>query len=450
MAHVKAARLVIKGRRVLIGSAFLPATVAVTDGRIGAIEPFDSARPAGSSVVLADDEVLIPGVVDTHVHVNEPGRTDWEGFASATRAAAAGGITTIVDMPLNSVPPTIDLPALEMKRRSADGQSHVDVGFWGGAVPTSMGGLRELSDAGVCGFKCFLVDSGVPEFPPLDAGQLEAAMREIAAFDGLLIVHAEDGPSIATAGGHSRSYRDFLRSRPPESEDVAIGQVVDAARRTGARAHIVHLSSGGAVDILSRARADGVRLSVETCPHYLALTAEEVLDGDTRFKCCPPIRPYHNQDRLWQALADGVIDIIVSDHSPSPPDLKSLETGDFFAAWGGVSSLQISLPVVWTQARKRGHDLAQVVGWMSTGPARFAGLAAKGGIRPGNDADLVVFAPDETFVVEPAALEHRHPLTPYAGRELTGVVRHTYLRGEPVTGSSPHGRLIEPEGSRHE
>jgi allantoinase len=448
MAHVNAAGLAIRGRRVLTGPVFSPATVLVSDGRISAIEPFESNHPADSSMDLADDEVLIPGVVDTHVHVNEPGRTDWEGFASATRAAAAGGITTIVDMPLNSVPPTIDLRALDTKRRAADSQSHVDVGFWGGAVPASLGGLRELSDAGVCGFKCFLLDSGVPEFPPLDAGQLEAAMREIAGFDGLLIVHAEDGPTIAAVGGHSRSYSDFLRSRPPESEDVAIGQVVDAARRTGARAHIVHLSSGGAVDILSRARADGVRLSVETCPHYLALTAEEVADGDTRFKCCPPIRSQDNQERLWQALSEGVIDIIVSDHSPSPPGLKSLETGDFFAAWGGVSSLQLSLPVVWTQARQRGHDLARVMGWMSSGPARFAGLAAKGGIQPGNDADLVVFAPEESFVVEPAALQHRHPLTPYAGRELTGVARRTYLRGEPVTGSFPHGRLIEPEGSR--
>jgi allantoinase len=452
---VSTADLVIKAQRVLTGTTFSPATVVVSDGLISAVESVESAHAARGVVELAADEVLIPGLVDTHVHVNEPGRTEWEGFATATRAAAAGGITTIVDMPLNSVPPTIDPAALDGKRRAAGDQAHVDVGFWGGAVPASLGGLRALHDAGVCGFKCFLLDSGVAEFPPLDAEQLVAAMREIAAFDGLLIVHAEDGHMIAAAAGgpsvrHSRTYRDFLRSRPPESEDVAIGHVVDAARQTGARAHIVHLSSGGAVERLVRARNDGVRVSVETCPHYLTLTAEEVPDGDTRFKCCPPIRGLRNQDLLWQALADGVVDIIVSDHSPSPPALKQLDTGDFFAAWGGVSSLQLSLPVVWTQARRRGEDLARVVGWMSTGPAELAGLATKGRIQPGHDADLVVFAPDEGFVVDPATLQHRHPLTPYAGKELTGVVRRTYLRGEPVTGSAPHGRLIEPQGSRHE
>jgi allantoinase len=450
---VSTAELVIKAQRVLTGTTFSPATVVVSDGRISAIESFEAAHPVPGVVELAGDEVLIPGLVDTHVHINEPGRTEWEGFATATRAAAAGGITTIVDMPLNSIPPTIDPAALDGKRRAAGGQAHVDLGFWGGAVPASLGGLRALHDAGVCGFKCFLLDSGVAEFPPLDADQLVAAMREIAAFDGLLIVHAEDGPTISAAAGgpsarQSRKYHDFLRSRPPESEDIAIGHVVDAARRTGARAHIVHLSSAGAVDRLVRARDDGVRVSVETCPHYLTLTAEEVPDGDTRFKCCPPIRGLHNQDLLWQALADGVVDIIVSDHSPSPPALKRLDTGDFFAAWGGVSSLQLSLPAVWTQARQRGHDLARVVGWMSTGPAELAGLATKGRIQAGHDADLVVFAPDGDFVVDPATLQHRHPLTPYAGKALTGVVRRTYLRGEPVTGSAPHGRLIEPQGTR--
>jgi len=423
--------VVVRARRAVVDGAVRPAAVLVDGQRITDVLPFDAPVDA-PEIVLADDEVLLPGLVDAHVHVNEPGRTEWEGFASATSAAAAGGITTIVDMPLNSLPPTVDVAALEIKRKAADGQCSVDVAFWGGAVPGNLGELRALHEAGVAGFKCFLIDSGVPEFPPLL--DPEPAMREIAAFGGLLIAHAEDGDLVTTA--HGDRYADFVASRPDASEASAIARLLDAARRTGARVHVVHLSSAAALPLLAAARADGVAVTVETCPHYLSLTAEEVPDGDTRFKCCPPVREAGNRDALWQGLADGTIDMVVSDHSPCTPELKR---GDFGQAWGGIASLQLALPVVWTEARKRGHDLAEVVRWMAERPAALAGLTGKGRIAPGQDADLTVFAPDATFTV--GELQHRHPTTPYAGRELTGVVRSTWLRGAPIAG--PRGRLLE-------
>ncbi len=321
------------------------------------------------------------------------------------------------------------------------------MGFWGGAVPASLGRLRELHEAGAYGFKCFLLDSGVPEFPPLSPAEVEAAMREIAEFDGLLIAHAEDAAVIAAASvPHTTSYREFLRSRPDEAEVAAIGAVIEAARRTGARAHIVHLSSAAALPALRAARAEGLAVTVETCPHYLTLAAEEIADGQTQYKCCPPIRDAANRDLLWQALAAGDIDFVVSDHSPSTPDLKLLDSGDFGAAWGGISSLQLGLPLIWTAARERGHDLAEVLGWMSAGPARVVGVSGKGAIAEGYDADLVVLAPDQTFTVDAEALHHRHPVTPYAGRELAGVVRATYLRGTLTRASDPQGRLIRPGG----
>jgi allantoinase len=428
--------IVIRARRAVVDGAETPAAVLVAGERIEAILPFDMPVDA-HDVVLADDEVLLPGLVDTHVHVNEPGRTEWEGFATATRAAAAGGVTTIVDMPLNSLPPTVDVAALHTKRAAAAGQCAVDVGFWGGAVPGNAGELAKLHAEGVFGVKCFLLDSGVPEFPPLDVDGLKAALEAVAEYDGLLIAHAEDGAVVRPAAG--RRYADFVASRPPAAEDGAIATLLRLARETGARVHVVHLSAASALPQLAAARADGVPVSVETCPHYLTLTAEEVPDGDTRFKCCPPVRESGNRDALWQGLADGVIDMVVSDHSPSPPDLKHLDTGDFGTAWGGIASLQVGLPVVWTEARRRGHGLAQVVEWMAHAPAARVGLHRKGRIAAGSDADLVVFAPDAPYTV--GELHHRHAVTPYAGRELTGVVRRTWLRGTPVE-EMPRGRLL--------
>ena len=432
---------VFRADRAVVDGVEQAAAVVVEGERIVAVLPKETSVAGSRDVLLGADEVLLPGLVDTHVHVNEPGRTEWEGFATATRAAAAGGVTTIVDMPLNALPPTVDVAALETKRRAAAGQCAVDVGFWGGAVPGNTGELRALHEAGVFGVKCFLIDSGVPEFPPLlDPGP---ALREVAAFGGLLIAHAEDGALVTAAAG--RRYADFVASRPGAAEDSAIAGLLALAAETGARVHVVHLSSAGALAQLADARARGVRVSVETCPHYLALTAEEVPDGDTRFKCCPPVRDAGNRDALWAGLADGTIDMVVSDHSPCTPELKRLQSGDFGDAWGGIASLQLSLPVVWTEARRRGHPVTDVVRWMAERPAALVGMHRKGRIAAGCDADLVVLAPDATFVV--GALHHRHPTTPYAGRELHGRVRATWLRGAPVDGGPPRGRLLTREDS---
>ena len=431
---------VLRARRLVTAGREQAGCVGISDGRIIAVEPLESGLEGRRVVELGEDVVLLPGLVDAHVHVNEPGRTEWEGFASATRAAAAGGVTTILDMPLNSIPPTVDATALEVKRKSALGQISVDVGFWGGAVPGNLGELTGLHDAGVFGFKCFLVHSGVEEFPPLRPDDLEDYLRVLRTVDGLLIVHAEDGDEIEQAPSvHSDDYRDFLSSRPRVAEDRAIGRVIDAARATGARAHILHLSSSDALPLIARARRDGVRITTETCPHYLTFAAEEIPAGATQFKCCPPIREAANRERLWQGLADGTIDCIVSDHSPCTPELKRLDLGDFAQAWGGISSLQLGLSDVWTEARRRGFSLPDVVRWMAERPAQLVGLQRKGRIEPGYDADFCVFAPDDGFVVDPATLFHRNPITPYAGRHLDGVVRSTWLRGLEIGGAEPAG-----------
>ncbi|GAA3835309.1 allantoinase AllB [Amycolatopsis tucumanensis] len=434
--------LVFRARRAITAAGDGPYSVGVDRGRITAVEP--GRGLSGDRVVeLGEDVVLMPGLVDTHVHVNDPGRTEWEGFETATRAAAAGGVTTIVDMPLNSLPPTVDPDALAVKRKTASGRVHVDVGFWGGTIPGNGAHLPALHEAGVFGFKCFLLHSGVDEFPPLDDAELEADLRILAGLGALMIVHAEDAPTIdAAPRPHGPHYEGFLASRPPEAENRAIARVIELARRTGARAHILHLSSSDALPMIAAARAEGVALTVETCPHYLSFTAEEIRDGATQFKCCPPIREAGNRERLWQGLADGVIDCVVSDHSPCTPDLKRFDSGDFGEAWGGIAGLQVGLPAVWSGAARRGHTLADVVRWMATRPAELAGMTRKGRIAVGYDADFCVFAPDEEFVVDVAKLRHRNPVSAYDGSRLRGVVRQTWLRGQEVTGDSPRGELL--------
>ena len=427
--------LVFHAPRLVLPTGETSGYVGVLNGVIAEVS--DTPLPGDRVVELAPDEVLLPGLVDTHVHVNDPGRAEWEGFATATRAAAAGGVTTLVDMPLNSVPPTTDLAALALKRAVARDRIHVDVGFWGGAVPGNLGALVALHEAGVFGFKCFLSPSGVDEFAHLDPTELADALRLLHGIGALMIVHAEDPALVSDAEG--RRYADFLASRPRAAENTAIETVISLARRADARVHVLHLSSSDALPVLAAARRDGVRVTAETCPHYLTLRAEDVPDGATRFKCCPPIRESANQDQLWRGLADGVIDCVVSDHSPSTVDLKG--TGDFGTAWGGIAGLQLGLPAMWTEASARGVALADVVRWMSAAPADLVGLRHKGRIAPGHDADLCVFAPEETFTVDPAALHHRNPVTAYAGRTLRGVVRSTWLRGNEVT-ERPRGRLL--------
>jgi allantoinase len=439
---------VFRARRLVTAAGEGSGWVGIMDGHIAAISPPEADLEGRRVVELGEDVVLLPGLVDSHVHLNEPGRTEWEGFATATRAAAAGGVTTIIDMPLNSIPPTVDVAALEVKRKSAEGQCFVDVGFWGGAIPGNLGELRGLHDAGVFGFKCFLLPSGVDEFPPLHPADLDGYLRVLRGVDGLLIVHAEDSRVIDRApSAHGARYLDFLASRPRAAENLAIEQVIRAAERTGARVHILHLSSSDALPMIAGARREGIRITAETCPHYLVLTAEEVPDGATQFKCCPPVREAANRELLWRGLEGGTIDCVVSDHSPCTAELKRLDTGDFGAAWGGISSLEIGLPLVWTEARRRGYQLTDVVRWMAEGPARLVGLRHKGRIEVGYDADLCVFAPDEAFVVDPKRLHHKHPITPYDGRALLGVVHRTWLRGEELAGDQPRGRLLTRGGA---
>jgi allantoinase len=433
---------VFRSRRAVLPGTERPADVVVSAGRIVSIEPFGSVHE--EEVVDLGDNALLPGLVDTHVHVNEPGRTSWEGFATATRAAAAGGVTTLVDMPLNSVPPTTTTEHLDAKRTAADGNVHVDVGFWGGAIGENLGDLEGLHDAGVFGFKAFLAPSGVPEFPHLVGEKVEETLAELARFGALCVVHAEAPDVLSSSPAPvGRSYAGFLASRPADVESVAVARLIEAARRTGARVHILHVSSAEVVPLLAAARADGVPITAETCPHYLALAAEEIEDGDTTAKCCPPIREAANRNALWRSLADASIDMVVSDHSPCPPELKRVDSGDFGAAWGGISGLELSLPVVWTQARARGHALGDVIGWMASRPAALVGLSGKGSIEVGKDADLVAFDTDAEFVVDPSRLHHRHPVTAYAGRRLRGAVVGTWLRGERIDGTQPRGRLLE-------
>jgi allantoinase len=436
--------MVFRAPRVITVVGEVSRAIGIKDGRIVAIEPLGSDLATAAEVVLGDDEVLMPGLVDTHVHINEPGRTEWEGFETATRAAAAGGVTTVIDMPLNSIPPTTTVEALEIKRKAAEGAVYVDTGFWGGAVPDNLDQLRPLHDAGVFGFKCFLLHSGVDEFPHLNTAQLETALESMHDFGALMIVHAENSQAIDRAPhAEGERYRRFLASRPRGAENMAIAEVIEAARYTRARVHILHLSSSDAMPMLASAKREGVLITVETCPHYLSFSSESIPDGATQYKCCPPIRESANRELLWQGLKDGVIDMIVSDHSPSTPELKRFDIGDFGVAWGGIASLQLGLRAVWSQARVHGFTLVDVAEWMSARTAQLAGLNRKGRIALGYDADLCRFAPDEAQVVSAAALEHRHPVTPYDGMALAGVVRETWLRGTKIDlGAAPMGRLL--------
>ncbi len=433
---------VFRSRRAVLPSGERPADVVVRDGRIESVEPYGST--SDGELIDVGALALLPGLVDIHVHVNEPGRTSWEGFATATRAAAAGGVTTLIDMPLNSDPPTTTLESLLLKRAAAAGTTHVDVGFWGGAVGDNLDELTKLHDAGVFGVKAFMSPSGVPEFPHLVGDSLRDTLTEIARLGALCVVHAEDPDVLASAPAPAgRSYAAFLRSRPAAAERAAVTRLIELARGTGARVHVVHVSSADVVPLVDLAKAGGVRITAETCPHYLSLAAEEISDGDTSAKCCPPIRDAANRDALWRQLAAESIDLIASDHSPCPPDLKDVGSGDFGTAWGGICGLQLELPAVWAQASPRGHGLADVARWMASAPAALVGLAAKGSIEPGKDADLVVFDPDVEFSVDPAQLHHRHRMTAYAGRRLRGVVKETWLRGEPVDGTRARGGLLE-------
>ncbi|MFB9311990.1 allantoinase AllB [Nocardioides plantarum] len=440
----------VRAQRVLVGDSFVPATLALRGERIASIESFDHDVD-GVVLQVPETAYVVPGVVDTHVHINEPGRTEWEGFVSATEAAALGGATTLVDMPLNSVPPTTTLAGLKAKQEAAAGELMVDVGFWGGAVPGNVADLEPLWDAGVFGFKCFLSPSGVEEFPPLDPAQFLEALTEVARFDGLMIVHAEDAAVLEAAPApSSRAYADFLLSRPDESERAAIRQVLDGARETGARVHVLHLSSARALDLIADARAEGLRVTVETCPHYLCFAAETIPDAAPQFKCCPPIRDRGNREELWSALRAGVIDTIVSDHSPATAEEKNRGDGDLQQAWGGVSGLQVGFSAVAQEARRRGIPLAQVSRWMSRHTADLVGLGHKGRIEVGADADLAVYDTGVTFRIEATRLAHRNPISAYDGLTYGGRVTRSVVRGNAIDVERPDhdwGRQLRRPGS---
>jgi allantoinase len=429
--------LTVRGRRIVCPGGERPASVHIADGRIVSVGGLDDV--AAGEIVDCGDLVVSPGLVDTHVHVNEPGRTEWEGFDAATTAAAAGGVTTIVDMPLNSIPPTTTVRALDVKRRAASNRCHVDVAFWGGVVRDNERELSALLDDGVRGFKCFLVPSGVDEFEFVDAGVLRRVMPLLAERRVPLLVHAELPQHLVTHAGSAAVYRDYEATRPPIAEASAIDAMASLARETGAHVHIVHVSSALGAERIETARASGASISAETCPHYLAIADDEIPDGATEFKCAPPIRTADDRESLWRALDAGILTMIATDHSPAPPSLKCL--GDFVRAWGGIASLELSLPVIWTRASARGVPLDAVASWMSAAPAALAGLGErKGRLVAGADADLVIWDPDGEFTVEAAALRQRHKITPYAGRRLRGVVHATFLRGRRIWSD---GRLVQ-------
>jgi allantoinase len=465
-----AKNLVIRGQRVVVSGAVVPASIHLNDGVIVRVSSYEDAA-AGDDCELVEagaESLVMPGLVDTHVHINEPGRSDWEGFRTATLAAAAGGVTTLVDMPLNSIPPTTTVVGLEEKLTAARGQCFVDVGFWGGVVPGNTGELAQLAAAGVVGFKCFLIESGVDEFPNVTEDDLREALPELTRLGALLIVHAEvpgpisrtgipachssetnlsamdqatsleygsevEGKSATGKNARPTEYATFLRSRPRAAEDEAVALMIKLAREFGTRVHIVHHSSSDSLPLLREAKAAGLKITAETCPHYLTFAAEEIPDGATQFKCCPPIRERENREQLWSALGSGILDLIVSDHSPCPPEMKLRESGDFLKAWGGISSLELRLAAVWTESKRRGYSLPDLTRWLCDAPAKLVGLdGRKGRLAVGCDGDVVIWNPEKQFQVAGEALHHRHKLTSYEGRVLNGVVEKTFLRGRKI------------------
>jgi allantoinase len=432
------ADLVVRGKRVVTPDGERAAAIHIRGGVITKIASFDNV-PSGKPIFDAHDLAVTPGLVDTHIHINEPGRTEWEGFATATRAAAAGGVTTLIEMPLNSIPATTTVAAFQTKLAAAAGKLSVDTGFWGGVVPGNTQELQGLWEAGCFGFKCFLIDSGAKEFASVGEADLREAMLELAKIGAPLLAHAElpgpieDAAKLRTAGASRKSYQTWIESRPRAAENQAIELLLRLGSEFGARIHIVHLSSSDAIPQIQQAKATGLLLSIETCPHYLTFASEVIPDGATQFKCAPPIRERENREKLWAGLRDGTLDMIATDHSPCPPEMKRQDSGDFLNAWGGIASLQLSLPAVWTEATRRGFSLMQLTTWLCEAPAQLAGLThQKGALAPGRDADLVIWNPEAGFKVDPAQLHHRHKLTPYAGRDLMGIVEATFLRGVKI------------------
>jgi len=438
--------------RVVTPQGTRPAALLIEEGILQAICRV-SELPADTILHDCSNLAILPGLVDTHVHINEPGRTEWEGFRTATRAAAAGGFTTLVDMPLNCLPETTTVEALEAKRQSAQGQCFVDWAPWGGAVADNQPHILPLARAGVRGYKCFLIYPGCEGFTMIDQQQLEVALPHIAASGLPLLVHAELADPIDRAAANLqqadwRSYSTYLASRPDQAELEAIRLMIRLCRQYGFRLHIVHLSTSLAIDDLKAARAEGLPITIETCPHYLHFAAEDIPDGATLLKCAPPIRTRANREALWQALREGAIDMIVTDHSPCPPEMKRTDTGRFDLAWGGIASLSIALSIVHTEAVRRGFSLDHIARWMSVAPAALAGLSHKvGSLTAGREANFILFDTDSEVTVTPDILHYRHPISAYMGETLCGTVKGTYLRGKAIYQNgripdTPHGHEV--------
>lgn len=428
-----------RSTRVLTPQGLMPATLIVEAGHIAKVQT-GANQLSLNNMHDFGDAVLLPGLVDTHVHINEPGRTEWEGFATATRAAASGGVTTLVDMPLNCVPETTNVAALEAKRAAAKGKTWVDWAAWGGVVRNNAECIKPLAAAGAPGFKCFLIHSGVDGFAWVDEADLRAALAQLQGTGLPLLAHAEIADPVNEATEHLnrsgadwRRYATYLASRPDEAEIEAIALLIRLVEEFQTPVHIVHLSSARALPVLRDARQRGLPITVETCTQYLHFAAEDIPDGATEFKCAPPIRDRANREALWQALLQGDIDFVATDHSPCPPAMKRREEGAWDQAWGGIASLGLALSVLWTGMKQRNLGLEKISGWIAAGPARLAGLEGKKGtLAPGADADLVVFDPDAEWTVAPDHLHFRHKISPYLGATLHGVVRETWLRGERI------------------
>lgn len=423
--------LILKSKKVVNAHEVKEAYVLVKDGRIADVVSTLANEDTGTLVDVGD-KIVMAGIIDPHVHINEPGRTEWEGFGTATRAALAGGITTLVDMPLNASPVTTSVAAFEEKLLAAGKNLHTNCGFWGGLVPGNTGAIEPLIEKGVLGFKAFLTHSGIDEFPNITESDLAKAMPILAMHQIPLLVHCElAGPKIPQ--GDPRSYQSYLASRPKKWEDDAISLMIRLCKTYGCRTHIVHLSSANSIAQIQKAKAEGLPLTVETGQHYLYFSAEEIMDGATQYKCAPPIREKENNVLLWNALKNGTIDFVATDHSPAPPGLKQLDTGDFTSAWGGISSLQFALPVLWTAAKARSSTVADIAGWLAEKPAALIGKSnSKGKIAKGYDADLVIWDADKVFTVTADLIQHRHKMTPYLDNKLSGVVEQTYLAGKKV------------------
>ena len=436
MNAIKSSALVLKSTQVVINGALTAAQILIENGKITEIADYD----AKLAIKAEDfgDQVIMPGLVDTHVHINEPGRTEWEGFNTGTQSAAAGGITCVVDMPLNCTPVTTSVDALKQKLDSLAGKLWIDCGFWGGVIPDSLDDLDELLSAGVLGVKSFTIHSGIDDFPKVEQQHLSQAIDILAKYNVPYLIHAELDSDENEPAEIGDNYQSFLKSRPKSWENDAIDMMIDLAEKAKSKGvlgkiHIVHLSSAEAIPAIKSAQQRGLQLSAESCPHYLTLFAEDIPDGKTLFKCCPPIREQQNREQLWEGLADGTISFIVSDHSPCTPTLKHIDTGDIENAWGGISSLQFGLSIIWTEAQQRSYSLPDVVNWMATEPANFAGLGdRKGKIACGYDADIVIFDPQASYQIDPKMIKYRHKITPYEGRKVSGIVKRTYVRGQLV------------------